>query len=201
MMAFNNIKIKRENYAKFVGFTIDGNLTWKNHIGVIENKIFKIVGDIYRASHLLDFKHLLKIYFFFIYINYANIEWSSTFKTKLHGVLKKEKTCCTNNLSYKRFDHSKPLLKEMKALNFYQINIIQSLKIMQKTVYETNCWLFLHQFREIDHQYPTRFFQNSWHYENPACKITSSAMVFCGSTLSNSFLSQHLSFALIFETN
>ena len=74
MMAFNNIKIKRENYAKFVGFTIDGNLTWKSHTGVIENKIFKIVGDIYRASHLLDFKHLLKIYFFFIYINYANIE-------------------------------------------------------------------------------------------------------------------------------
>ena len=89
-MTFNNIEIKRENSVIFLGVIIDENLTWKNHI-VLENKISKNIGVLYRASHLLDFKNLLKIYFSFIYISYANIAWASTFKTKLQGVLKKQK--------------------------------------------------------------------------------------------------------------
>ena len=92
-MTLNNIKIKRKNSVKFLGVIIDENLTWKNHIEVAENKISKNIGVLYSASHLLDFKNLLKIYFFFIhiYISCANIAWASTFKIKLQGILKKQK--------------------------------------------------------------------------------------------------------------
>ena len=92
-MTFNDIEIKRENSIKFLGVIIDENLTWKIHIEVVENKISKNIGVLYRARHLLDFKNLLKIYFSFIhiYISYANIAWASTFKTKLQGILKKQK--------------------------------------------------------------------------------------------------------------
>ena len=38
-MTFNNIEIERENSIKFLGVVIDENLTWKNHIEVVENKI------------------------------------------------------------------------------------------------------------------------------------------------------------------
>ena len=84
-MTFNNIEIKRENFIKFLGLIIDENLTWKNHIEVVENKISKNIRVLYRASHLLDFKNFPKIYFPFIhiYIIYANIAWASTFKNKL----------------------------------------------------------------------------------------------------------------------
>ena len=91
-MTFNNIEIKRENSIKFLGVIIDGNLTWKDYIEVVENRISKNIGVFYRATHLLDFKILLKIYLFsfiHIYISYANIAWASTFKTKLQGILKK----------------------------------------------------------------------------------------------------------------
>ena len=74
--------------SKFLCVLIDENLTWKNHIEVVENKISKNNGVLYRASHLLDFKNLLKIYFYFthIYINYANplianpTKWSNILK-------------------------------------------------------------------------------------------------------------------------
>ena len=99
-MTFNNIEIKRENSIKFLGVIIDENLTWKNHIEVVEDKISKKNGVLYRASHLLDFKNLLKIYSSFIYISYANITWASTFKTP--GNPKETKTCCTNNFSCKQ---------------------------------------------------------------------------------------------------
>ena len=60
-MTFNNIEIKRENSVKFLGIIIDENLIWKNHIEVVENKICKNIRVLYRASHLLDFKNLLKL--------------------------------------------------------------------------------------------------------------------------------------------
>ena len=56
-MTFNNIEIKRENSVKFLGVIIDENLTWKIHIEVVENKISKNIGVLYRTSHLLDFKN------------------------------------------------------------------------------------------------------------------------------------------------
>ena len=62
-MTLNNTEIKRENSVKFLCVIIDENLTWKNYIEVVENKIFKNIGVLYRARHLLDFKNILKIYF------------------------------------------------------------------------------------------------------------------------------------------
>ena len=192
-MTLNNIEIKRENSVKFLGVIIDENLIWKNHIEVVENKISKNIGVLYRASHLLDFKNLLKIYFSFIhiYISYANIAWASTSKTKLQGILKKQKHAARITFHASRFDQSRPLLKEMKALNVYQINLIQTLKFMHKTKYGINPRIFLPKFREIDHQYPTRFSQNSFYYKRSACKTTSFAITLRGPTIWNNFLSQH----------
>ena len=39
----------------------------------------------------------------------------------------------------------------MKALNVYQINLIQTLKSMHKTKYVKNPLIFLPKFREVDH--------------------------------------------------
>ena len=113
-MTFNNIEIKIENSVKFLGLIIDENLTWKNHIQVVENKVSKNIGVLYRPSHLVDYKNLLKIYFSFIpiYISYANITWASTFKTKLQGILKKQKHAARITFHANRFDHSGPFLTD-----------------------------------------------------------------------------------------
>ena len=194
-ITLNNIEIKTKNSVKFLGVIIDENLTWKNHIEVVENKISKNIGVLYRASHLLDFKNVLKIYFFLIdiYISYANIAWASTFKTKLQGILKKQKHAARITFHANRFDHShsRPLFKEMKALNVYQINLIQTLKFMHKTKYGINPQIFLPKFCEVDHQYPTRFSQNSFSYKRSACKATSFAITLRGPTIWKNFLSQY----------
>ena len=170
----------------------DENLTWKNHIEVVENIISKIIEVLYRASHLRDFKNLLKIYFSFIhiYISYANIAWASTFKIKLQGILKKQKHAVRITFHAKRFDHSRPLLKETEALNVFQINLIQTLKFMQ-TKYGINTRIFLTKFREVDYQYPTRFSRISFCYKRSACKTTSFAMTLRRPRIWNSFLSHY----------
>ena len=184
-MTFNNIELKRENSVKFLGVIIDENLTWKNHIEVVENKISKNIIVLYRASHLLDFKNLLKISFSFIYIyiSYANIAWASTFKTKLQEILKKQKHAARITFHANRFDHSRPSLKEMKVLNVYQINLIQTLKFMHKPKYGINPRIFLPKLREVDHQYPTRFSQKSFYYKRSACKTTIFAIILRGPTI------------------
>ena len=118
---FNYIEIKRGNSVKFLDVNLYENLTWKNHIEVVESKISKNIGVLYRASHLLEFKNLLNIYFSFIhiYISYANIAWASAFKTKLQGILKKQKHAARVTFHANRLQHSRPLLKERKTLNVY----------------------------------------------------------------------------------
>ena len=104
------------------------------------------------------------------------------------------KTCSANA---DRLDHLRPLLKEMKALNVYQINLIQTLKFMLKTKYGINPEIFLPKFREVDHQYLKRFSENSFYYKRSACKTTSFAITIRGSTIWNRFLSQHEKSGLI----
>ena len=94
----------------------------------------------------------------------------------------------------KTFDHLRSLLKEMKDLQVYQINLIQTLKFMHKTKYGINSRIFLPKFREVGHQYLTRFSQNNFYYERSACTTTSFAITLCGPTIWNSFLSQHEKF-------
>ena len=63
---FNNIEIKRESSVKFQGVTIDENITWNKHMELVENKVSKNIGILYRASHYLD-KKKSKKHIFLLY--------------------------------------------------------------------------------------------------------------------------------------
>ena len=137
---------------------------------------------------------LLLNYYLFCLIISLLLPWASTFKTKLQRILKKQEHATQITFHANRIDHLRPLLnfkKEAKALNYYQINLIQTLKFRHKTKYGINPCIFLPKFSDIDHQYLTRFSQNSFYYKRSACKTTSFAITLSGPTVWNSFLSQH----------
>ena len=124
--------IKREKSIKFLGVLIDENITWKDHIQTIENKISKNIGILFKAKCLLNRKCLRSIYFSFIncYLNYANIAWGSTQKGKLKKLFKQQKHASRIIFDKEITDHSCPLLKSLNALNVYQLNIFQSMVLM-----------------------------------------------------------------------
>ena len=70
------------HFMNINGFTI--NLTWRDYVHTIENKIAKNIGLLYQGKHYLDDNWLRKIYFAYIYtyLNYANIAWASAHKIK-----------------------------------------------------------------------------------------------------------------------
>ena len=94
-ITFNSIEIKRESSVKFLGVIVDEDITWNKHTEIVENKISPNIGILYRASHYLDKKSLKSIYFSFIhnYVNYCNIAWAITSRTKLKN-FEEIKACC-----------------------------------------------------------------------------------------------------------
>ena len=70
----NNI-LERVTVTTFLGTLIDENLTWKNHITLISNKIAKNIGVIRRIRHLVSRKIHINLYYTMIYpyISYCNI--------------------------------------------------------------------------------------------------------------------------------
>ena len=63
----------------------------KTHVELVENKISKSIGILFKASRSLNSKSLRNIYFALVhpYIDYANIAWANTNKIYLNRILKK----------------------------------------------------------------------------------------------------------------
>ena len=80
-----NIHIKKEHVTKFLGVFIDENLSWKQHIDIRSSKISKSIGILYKSRGVLRNQCLKQPYFLLIHnnVNYANIAWTSTRKSKL----------------------------------------------------------------------------------------------------------------------
>jgi len=89
----DNVIIKREKITKFLGIYIDENLTWKHHINIISSRISKCIGILYKARNILNKQQLTQLYYSFVHchINYANIIWGSTQKTKLKTLFNHQK--------------------------------------------------------------------------------------------------------------
>ena len=66
---------ERGNSLMFLGVILFEHLAWKKQMQLIENKVSKNVGVLYKTGKLINSKCLQSIYFSFIhsYINYANI--------------------------------------------------------------------------------------------------------------------------------
>ena len=131
LLQLNSSIIEREYSLKFLGVILDEHLTWKKHIQLIENKVSKNVGVLYKASKLINSKCLRSIYFSFIhsFINYVNIAWASTNKPNQEKLFGKQKQAAGIIFNQDRFTHVRPLLK---TLNVCQINLLQVLLFMHK---------------------------------------------------------------------
>ena len=62
-----NYQIQRCESIKFLGVFLDENLTWKEHIKHIENKVAKNIGIIFSSKPYLNKKCLLSLYYNYIH--------------------------------------------------------------------------------------------------------------------------------------
>ena len=83
-----NNQIERKKAIEFLGVMLDKNVSWQEHIRTVENKIGKNIGLLYLAKYFLNELSLKCIYFAYIHscLNYANVAWASTYRTKLKAM-------------------------------------------------------------------------------------------------------------------
>ena len=72
---------------------VDENLTWNDHIHILENKLSKNIGVLYWAKPYLSKNAMATLYFLFFhsYLNYAKIAWESTTKSKLRRIASQQR--------------------------------------------------------------------------------------------------------------
>jgi len=132
----DDIVIKKVNYCKFLGVVIDEHLTWKNHIEVINSKISKNIGVIFRVRHILPKAQLYALYCTLIlpYLTYCNIIWGCTYFSRLQTLILKQKRVIRIVTGSKYRDHTSLLFKNLFCLKFTDL-VEFSVAIMMFKVY------------------------------------------------------------------
>ena len=93
VLKINNYKIKGSISIKFLGFMVDEHLNWKDHVNIIENKLFKNLGLLHKDKQFLNAKAMISLYFSFIhsYLTYGNVVWCNTSMSKTKKLFSKQK--------------------------------------------------------------------------------------------------------------
>ena len=120
ILNMNGKEIQRTDCIRFLGVLFDENPTWNNHIHLIENKISKTVCILYKAKYTINQHGLKSLYYSFIhsYLNYGNIVWASTSKTRLKRIAAKQREAIRvidDNINEKK--NSRQKMRKLKILN------------------------------------------------------------------------------------
>ena len=117
-LSIDDTEVKEVSTFKFLGITVDQNLTWKNHVDDLAKKCSRSIGILHKVKQFLPESALLSLYYtlFLSHINYGITAWSSANsvdKDRLH-VLQKRALRAVNNSEYR--SHSNPLFIKYNQL-------------------------------------------------------------------------------------
>ena len=87
---------------------------------------------------------------------------------------------------------ARPLMKTIKALNVYQMNISQIVQFMFKFKHNMAPSLFTNHFQFISHKYPTNYSSNNFRKPKTNFRQTQFSIKFRGPDLWNNFLDKPL---------
>ena len=169
-LLIENTHIKREHVTKLLGVFIDENLFCKQHIDIVSSKISKSIGIRYKSRDVLSRQCLKQQYFLFIhnYVNYANISWVSTRKSKIKRLYRFQKYAARVIYHKVRYTHASLLLNDMKVLNVFQLKIFSILCFMYKCKQNLNPPVFCNIFT---HRTKTKYaLRNENSIQEPLCR-------------------------------
>ena len=145
-------------------------MSWKQHIEILSNKISKSIGILYKSRDVLSIQCLKQLYFPFIhsYVNYANIAWASTSKSKLEPLYRCQKHAARVICHKDRYTQASPLLNDIKVLNVFKLNVFNILCFMYKCKQNLNPLVFRNIFT---HRTKTKYaLRKEYFIQDPLCR-------------------------------
>ena len=115
---FADTPITITHSAKYLGLIIDSNLYYKQHINMLECKVGRAIGILYKLKNAFPQMILKQLYFALIHplLLYGIITWGSTFSTYLHRlqILQNKAVRAVVGAHYP--DSAKPILSNLHKL-------------------------------------------------------------------------------------
>ena len=133
-------KIARVNSLKYLGITIDDQLTWKDHIASICHKLSKSSGILHKIKHLLTNDILLIIYYSlcYPYLHYCNVVWGMATKSLINPLVIIQKRIIRTLSNVNNYEHSSHLFKNLKILKIPDIHKLECLKLIHDQLQNQN---------------------------------------------------------------
>ena len=167
-------------------------LLGQNIFAQLNLNLQKILDCFIIAKPLLQVKSLESIYFAYIhsYINYANIAWGSTYRTKLKTIYFHQKHAVRIVFNEDKLTHSRPLLRALHSLNVYQINLYRHLNFINKLNTNQVPSIFNDLIKKPEHKYLTKFSKICFSLKTFSLKTTKYAISYCDPKIWNDFLTK-----------
>ena len=169
---------------------LDENLSWKDHITYMENKVTKNIGLLYEAKLFLDKNSPFTLHYSYIntYLNYANLSWGSINRTNLTKLLSQQKYARRIINNRTRIAHTNELFKSPKVLNMYKLNILSVSVFTYQTTNKTATLVFSGSFEKVCHGHLTTFLQFNYKIAKTALSKSKFRISFRRPSIWNNFL-------------
>ena len=105
-------------YTKFLGVTIDGTFTWKQHVHDVKMKLSRACGALYRIKDKVDTNVLLLLYNTLVlpHLSYCIEIWGNTYESRLREISMLQKRIIRIIGCVKLKDHTGHLFKKFGIL-------------------------------------------------------------------------------------
>ena len=133
----NNTNISTESNVNYLGISLDSRLNFQSHINIMEQKISRGVGILYKLKPILPQSALLKLYYSLIhpYLIYGIIVWGSTFPTYLRklSILQNKAVKLIGDGNYS--EKATPFYIKLKILKIPELFKLEVAKLVHKHVH------------------------------------------------------------------
>ena len=124
-----NMSIEKVHHAKFLGLTIDSNLSWDEHIRILLKKLNSGLFALRRMSHLCNLPALKLIYFSYIHshIAYGISVYGASKEGNLYEILKTQKQALRIMLNLDYGESVKKYFKELRIMTVFSLYIYETI--------------------------------------------------------------------------
>ena len=132
-LSINGEDIEHVEHFNFLGIILDENLSWKNHINMLSNKISKVIGVMYKLKNVLPEYILLILYnsLIFSHLNYGLFVWE--IKAERLEILQKKAVRIVTKSNF--IAHTDPLFRQLNVLKIKDMFKVKILKFYYKLSY------------------------------------------------------------------
>ena len=115
--------IEQVDYHKVLGLTLDSNISFKQHINEVCNKIARSISMLFNLKDYMPMHVLKTIYYSHVHphLNYCLPIWGSTYPTHLQSVFLLQKRAIRLVTNKPFLEHTNPLFKSSNIIKFFDL--------------------------------------------------------------------------------